>query len=174
MSSAADSLNSLVDSQREALAWATSRRSPFGLPIPRVALPVAVFGFSALPAGYGVQVALLTYQIKANWFFLATGIVLGFSGVGNAPNPGDVAYQIDVDRPLASSEGYVVKDYQAVPLMLGSFQNGPQWPVEFRHRNTEVIRIKGTPVANMGTGAANFLTAALVGWEWPQGGYELS
>lgn len=169
----ADALASLAESQSEALSWASSRRSPFGLPIPRVALPVTVFGFSALPGGYGVQVLLLTYQVKANWFFLATGVVLGFSGAGNSPNPGDVAYAIDIDRPLGSVEGYSEKNYNAVPLRLGSFENGPQWPVEFRHRNTEVIRIKGTPVATMGIGAANFLTACLVGWEWPEGGYEL-
>lgn len=166
-------LSALEDVQREARDWASSRRSPFGLPIPRVGLPVTIFGFSALPGGFGVQVQLLEFQVRANWFFLATGIVLGFSGIGNAPGPGDVRYTIDIDRPLGETTGYVEKNYNNVPYPLGALQVGPQWPVEFRHRNTETIRIKGTPIANMGTGAANFLTAALIGWEWPEGGFEL-
>jgi hypothetical protein len=170
MSAAA--LTSLADTQRQSLDWASSRRSPFGLPIPRVASPVSVFGSSNLVGGYGVEVLLLEFKVKANWFFLGCGIVLGFSGIGNAPGPGDVRYAIDIDRPLADVTGYDEKNYQAVPFPLGSFQVGPQWPVEFKHRNLEVIRIKGTPVANMGTGAGNFLTAALLGWEWPEGGYE--
>ena len=166
-------LQSLQDVQKQSMEWASSRRSPFGLPIPRVASPVTVFGFSALPGGFGVQVQLLQFQVKANWFFLACGVVLGFSGAGNAPGPGDVQYTIDIDRELGGLDGYVEKNYANVPFPLGSLQIGPQWPVEFRHRNDEVIRIKGTPIANMGTGAANFLTAALVGWEWPEGGFEL-
>ena len=163
----------LQDVQREARDWASSRRSPFGLPIPRVALPVTVFGSAVLTGGYNTQVLLLTFQAKANWFFLATGIVLSFAGAGNAPIPGDVRYTIDVDRPLGETTGYVEKNYNNVPFPLGSLQFGPQWPVEFRHRNLETVRIKGTPLANMGIGAANFLTAALVGWEWPEGGFEL-
>jgi len=166
-------IEGLAAVQREALDWATSRRSPFGLPIPRVALPVTVFGSAALTAGYNTQVLLLTFQAKANWFFLATGIVLGFAGAGNAPLPGDVRYIIDVDRPLGETTGYVEKNYNNVPFPLGALQIGPQWPVEFRHRNLETVRIKGTPLTNMGIGAANFLTAALVGWEWPEGGFEL-
>jgi hypothetical protein len=165
-------LSSLADIQKEARDLGSSRRSPFGLPIPRVALPVNVFGFVATPAAYGTQVQILQFKVRANWFFLATGIVLGFNGSGQAPGPGDVSYTIDIDRVLGASSGYVEKNYSNVPYPLGSLQTGPQWPVEFRHRNLEVIRIKGTPVANMGLGAANFLTAVLSGWEWPEGGYE--
>jgi hypothetical protein len=166
--------SSLEDVQKQSRDWASSgRRSPFGLPIPRVALPVNVFGFSALPDGYGAQVLLLEFRVRANWFFLATGIVLNFSGPGNAPGPGDVTYTIDIDRKLGGIGGYVEKNYNAVPFPLGNFQTGPQWPVEFKHRNLEVVRIKGTPIANMGTGASNFLTASLSGWEWPEGGGEL-
>lgn len=166
------SVADLADMQREALSWASSRRSPFGLPIPRVGLPVTVFGSAALPGGYGVEVLLIEFPVKANWFFLATGLVLGFSGSGSAPQFGDVRYTVDIDRPLGGDSGYSEKNYSAVPLMLGSFDRGPQWAVEFRHRNDEVVRVKGAPIANMGTGAANFLTAALMGWEWPEGGYE--
>lgn len=173
MSSPVSVLSSLADLQQEALSWARMRRSPFGLPISRVALPVTLFGFAALPGGYGTQVLLIEFKVKANWFFLATGIVLGFQGNGNAPGPGDALYTVDIDRPLGTSEGYVEKNYAAVPFQIGSFDVGPEWNVEFRHRNTEVVRVKGTPVANMGVGDSNFLTAALTGWEWPEGGYEL-
>lgn len=164
---------SLADIQKQSRDWASSRRSPFGLPIPRVALRVDVFGFATTSAGYGTQVLLVEFKVRANWFFLATGIVLSFSGTGNAPGPGDVAYQIDVDRPLGRTSGYVEKNYNAVPFELGDFQRGPQWDVEFKHRNLEVIRIKGTPIANMGVSGTDFLTASLSGWEWPEGGDEL-
>ncbi len=168
-------LSSLSDLQQQASDFASSRRSPFGLPLPRVALPVNKFGFAALTAGYGVEVLLLQFPIKANWFFLATELVLGFTGTGNAPNAGDVSYTVDIDIPLggAQGKGYYEKDFQAVPFPLGSTLQGP-WKVEFRHRNRETIRIKGTPVANMGVGASNFLVATLSGWEWPEGGFELS
>ena len=55
-----------------------------------------------------------------------------------------------------------------MPIPLGSFTTGPVWPVEFKHKNGEIIRIKISTVANVGTGAGNFVTGALLGFEWPE------
>lgn len=153
--------------------WAATRRSPYGLPIPRVAVPVTKFGF-ATGLVYGTEVLLVEYPVRANWFFLAGGLVLQFQGGGNAPLPGDVNYTVDIDIALGSTSGagYIEKDYGNVPFTLGNFGFGLVWPVEFKHRNGETVRIKGTPIANMGIGAGNFLTAALLGWEWPEEGWE--
>ena len=163
----------LQEVQQQVRDWGATRRSPYGLPIPRVAVPVTKFG-SATGLVYGTQALLLTYQVRANWFFLACGVVLNFAGGGNAPLPGDVNYTIDIDVALgsASGAGYVEKDYGSVPFPLGNTSFGLVWPVEFKHRNGETIRIKGTPIANMGVGAGNFLTAVLLGWEWPEDGWE--
>jgi hypothetical protein len=163
----------LQEVQEQTRDWGATRRSPFGLPIPRMAVPVTKFG-SATGLVYGTQVQLIEYKVRANWFFLACGVVLGFTGGGNAPGPGDVQYTIDIDTRLGSTSGagYVEKDYGNVPFPLGNFTFGPSWPVEFKHRNGETVRIKGTPIANMGIGAGNFLTAALLGWEWPEEGWE--
>ena len=170
MSASATSLQDVHEQLRD---WGETRRSPYGLPIPRQALPVTRFG-SATGLVYGTQALLLTFQARPNWFFLACGIVLGFQGGGNAPNPGDVSYTIDIDVALGSvsGAGYAEKDYGNVPFPLGNVTIGPVWPVEFKHRNGETIRIKGTPIANMGIGAGNFLTAVLLGWEWPEEGWE--
>lgn len=158
----------LQEVQQQARDWG-ARRSAFGKRIPAVAEPVTVFGFSTVPVVYGTQVQLLQFQAKANWFFLAAGIVLSFTGAGQPPNPGDVSYTVDIDRPLGdAAAGFVEKNYGNVPFPLGSFDRGLIWPVEFEHRNTEVIRIKATPVANMGLGATNFFTACLFGWTWPE------
>jgi hypothetical protein len=164
---------SLQQAQQYTRDWGDTRRTPFGLPIPRLALPVTIFG-SATGLVYGTQALLLTFQTRANWFFVAVGIVLGFQGGGNAPGPGDVLYTVDIDAPLVNpaGTGYIEKDYGAVPFPIGNLTFGLPWPVEWKHNNGETLRVKGTPIANMGIGAGNFLTAALVGWEWPAEGWE--
>ena len=91
----------LQQAQQYTRDWGATRRTPFGLPIPRLALPVTVFG-SATGLVYGTQALLLTFQTKANWFFVAVGVVLGFQGGGNAPGPGDVQYTVDIDAPLVN------------------------------------------------------------------------
>jgi len=161
--------------QKMMQSW-TGRTTPMGAPIPKSAIPVFSLG-TATPTAYapaaGSSVLLVTYQVKANYYFLGCGVVLQFAGTGPAPNPGDVSFIIDIDRPLGNTTaGYVEKDYGNIPVTLGSFQQPPPWPVEFRHSNGEVIRIKGTAVANMGIGAGNFLLGALIGFEWPAEGWE--
>jgi hypothetical protein len=150
---------------------AESRQTPFGVKVPKWAVPFNILGFGT-PADYNVQVQLVQYQAKANWYAVVCGIVLQFQGTGPAPNPGDVQFTVDIDRPLGSIAGYAEKDYGAVPIVLGSFTQSCPWPVEFRHSDGEIIRVKGTAIQNMGTGAGNSLLACLVGFEWPQQGYE--
>jgi hypothetical protein len=133
--------------------------------IPKTARPIAVFGYESLGAAvYGTPVEILQYTVKANYFALFQAVVFDCIG-GTAPGPGDVTYAIDVDRPVGATTGYTERDYGAVPFSLGAFQNGPVWAVEFKHWNQEVIRIKGTPVANVLTSPGT-LVACLLGWEW--------
>ena len=155
-------LSSLQGNKRD---WAAGYKPP--LPgVPDGAVPVNIFGAVQSPAyGAANQVVILTYTVRANFACLITHIVLGFAGPLPEPLPGDITWDIDVDRPLGSNSGYFVKDYGVITIPLGSFQQLP-WPVEFRHRNNEVIRIKGTTNQNVGTGAGSFLTAALLGYEW--------
>jgi hypothetical protein len=162
---------SLTTRQEQVQGWGAGRGSAFGLPVPNFANPVTIFGSMVAPA-YGTQGVILTYQVKPNWFAVLSAVVLQFAGTGPAPLPGDVNFAIDVDRALGTLNGYPEKDYAAVPWPLGSFTGGPQWPVNFKHKNGETIRIKATPIANMGVGAGNFLYAALIGFEWPQQGNE--
>jgi hypothetical protein len=172
----------LTSAQTMMRDWAESRRTPFGTRVPKIALPVAAFGFIQVPA-FGTQANILPasvpanqdyiYKVKPNWYALICGLILQFTGTGSAPNPGDLSYTIDVDRPLGvSGVGYTEKDYNAVPFLLGSFTLGFPWPTEFKHKNGEELRIKATAIANMGTGAGNFFQAALLGWEWPERGWE--
>ena len=151
--------------------WAESRLTPFGLKIPKFAVPVTALGY-AQPAVYGDQVLLCQYQFKAGWYGIITGLVVGFQGSGPAPLPGDVSWAVDIDRPLGATSGYSEKDYGAVPFSLGDLVNGPVWPVEFRHSNGETIYLKGTPVANVGLGAGQWFVGAMVGFEWPEQGIE--
>lgn len=152
--------------------FAEGRQLPFGVKVPKFAVPVTTIGY-AVPAAYGTQVLLATYQVKAGWYAVITGVVLQFSGTGPSPNPGDVSFTVDIDRPLGDlTAGYSEKDYGSVPILLGAFTQGWIWPVEWRHSDGETIRIKATPVANMGLGAGNFLLACLLGFEWPAQGYE--
>lgn len=163
---------SLANQQNMQRVLAESRHTPFGVKVPKFAVPVTALGTVQVPA-YGTQAQIVQYQAKANWYFVACGLVLQFSGSGSAPNPGDVTFTIDIDRPVNDfTSGYVEKDYGAIPILLGSFAQGFVWPVEFRHSDGEIVRIKATPVANMGTGPGNFFLACLLGFEWPQQGYE--
>ena len=160
-------LESISDQQKMMTDWADSRRLPSGIIIPKTAIPVFAYGFAVAPA-YGTQVLLAQYQTKANWYSLICGIVLGFQGTGQAPNAGDVSFTVDVDRPLGdTTAGYTQKDYNAVPFQLGELAPGEPWPCEFQHSDGEILRIKGTPVANMSTGPGNSLVGAFLGWEWP-------
>lgn len=135
--------------------------------VPIFRTPVLVIGTVEAPA-YGTQVTILEYVVRANYACLLTGIVLGYSGNPPAPLPGDIFWDVDIDRPLGSIAGYIEKDYQRIVLPLGSFTFQP-WPCEFSHRDNEVIRVKGVTNANVATGPGNFLTAALYGFEWPEG-----
>jgi hypothetical protein len=154
-------------------SFISGRRTPSGISIPKSAVPVFSLGFQVAPAyGGGNQVVLTTYQVKANWYAIICGVVLQFAGT-TPPNPGDVSFSVDIDRPLGNfTAGYVEKDYGDIEMLLGSFiQDGP-WPTEFRHEDGEVIRIKAVTIANMSTGAGNFLIGALWGYEWPREGWE--
>lgn len=155
--------------QRLANDLASTRRTPFGAPIPSSAVAVTQFGFSVAPIAYGTQVQLIQYQIKVNWSALFAGLVLGWvSQAGPAPLPGDITFTADVDVPLGVlGVGYTEKNFGAVQFPLGSFTQGLLWPIEWKHSTAETVRIKATPNANVPLGAGSFLVAALVGWEWP-------
>lgn len=161
-----------LDVQRLMQAWTKDRRSPWGTPIPKTAVPVTAFGSVVVPVAFGTQAVVTSYTAKPNWTALITGLVAQFAGTGPAPNPGDVAFQVDIDKPLLSQFGYILKDYGAVPFTLGSLTLGPPWPVEWFVRNGETLRLKATPVAAMGLGAGNFFTGVFVGFEWATRGYE--
>ena len=151
----------LQNNQQLAHDFQASRVTQYGVKVPKIAEPVTIVGSIAPIAGTVVEI--LGYTVKANWMCLIEGIVLGFSG---APlNPGDVTFSIDINRPLLSTTGYTEKDYGIFPFAVGAFINGPLWPVQFRHRNKETIRIKGLDNVGLGGGV---LQAALVGWEWPE------
>lgn len=153
--------------QKNMQAWAGDYTPPTKK-VPIHAVPLNILGFVQSPAyGPANQALILTYTVRANWACLITHIVLGFAGPAPAPLPGDITWAIDIDRPLGSQAGYFEKDYGAVQIPLGTFSNLP-WPVNFSHRNNEVIRVKGITNQNVGTGAGSFLTAALLGYEWPE------
>jgi hypothetical protein len=164
-------ITDLTSIQRMTRDFAESRRTPFGTVIPKIAVPVFAHGLVQVPP-FGTQALLATYIVRPNWVCVICGVVLQFAGNGPAPNPGDVAFVVDVDNPLGAGTGYTEKDYGNVPFVLGSFTDPPAWPCEFRHNNGESIRIKATAIANMGTGAGNFFLGALVGYEWPEQGWE--
>jgi|SRR5882672_991844 len=154
---------------------ASARKTPFGTPIPWSAEPVTRFGSLVAPAfGVANQGVILTYATPQNFFSIICGLVLGFAGPGASPLPGDLIYTIDIDVfPIGiTGVGYPEKDYSSVQFPLGNFTLGPQWPVEFRHKNGEVLRIKGQTVSNVTIGPGNFMTAAIFGWQWPKEGWE--
>lgn len=135
--------------------------------IPIFRTPILVIGRVEAPA-FGIDVTILSYIVRANYACLITGIVMGYVG-SPAPLPGDINWGVDIDRPgTGPTAGYVEKDYEAIPVPLGSFTEGP-WPCEFSHRDNETIRVKGVTISNVGTGPGNFLTAAIYGFEWPEG-----
>ena len=144
------------------------RKLPSGFEIPRIAEPVFEIGAQLVPPyGLGNQVVLCTHTVPTNYVCLICGLVLGYQGGAPIPLPGDILYTVDVDRPLGlPTAGYDEKDFGNVPIQVGSFTVRP-WDVEFRHQSGEVIRVKGTSIANVGVGAPNYLLAALVGFEWP-------
>jgi hypothetical protein len=159
---------SLADIQKDKRDWATSYVPPERI-IPIHRLPITALG-SVLSPAYGVlnQTLIVTYTVRANWACLITHIVLGFAGPAPAPLPGDIIWSIDIDRNLGSMAGYFEKDYGNINMPLGSFTHGWMWPVEFQHRDNEIIRVKAYTNQNVATGPGAFITAALIGYEWPE------
>lgn len=137
--------------------------------IPEEAIPLARYGFAQVPA-YGLVVTPCFFTVRANWACIIDHIVLQFQGPPPAPLPGDITWQIDIDRPRGAqnlSKGYFERDYGFLQLpSLGTWEI--PWPVTFRHRDNETIRVKATPNQNIATGPGAFFTAVLMGWEWPE------
>jgi hypothetical protein len=154
-----------------------SRSVPSGYKVPWSANPVQVLGaFTPVAYGAASQVLIVEYQVKVNWVALFTGLVLGWQASGGpAPLPGDLIYTIDIDKPLgATGVGYTEKDFAAVQLPLGSVVPGLPWPVQLLHSSGEHLRVKGYATANVpvGVGSGSFLVAALLGFTWPNQGWE--
>lgn len=170
-SSPGAALNSIQSNMRD---LALSKHTPFGVQVPKFAVPVTATGFVLVPAAYGTQAQIVQYQAKPDYYVLICALVFGYvnTGGGPAPNPGDATFAVDIDRPLGAATGYPCKDYGAFPFLAGSFSPGDPWPCDFRFKNGQIIRVKGTPVANMGLGAGNVFTAALLGYEWQAQGFE--
>lgn len=152
------------------------RKTVWGTPIPWVATPIFARGFETAPdVGANNQVILCTYKVPRGYAALICGLVFGYAG-GAPALPGQVLYTVDVDNPNAAVvsplPGYVEKDYNQVPFQLGDLVGGPVWPVEFKKKQGETIRVKGQTVSGVATGEGNFLYAALVGWQWPSMGWE--
>lgn len=156
--------------QRMVAEWGAQRPrvTPGGISIPADAEPISKVGVILAPAfGSANQVVIVEHQVKPNYEALFWGLVLGFQGAAPVPIAGDIVYTVDVDRPLGNTSGHSWKNFAAVPVQLGNFTQGPVWPVEFRQRNGELVRVKGFTVVNVSVGAGNWLVAALVGHEWP-------
>jgi hypothetical protein len=152
-------------------ALSATRRSPWGTPIPRSARPVFASGFAVAPdVGPTNQVIVMNYQVPRSQSVLICGLVLGYSGGAGAALPGQVLYTVDVDNPFSvptPGVGFDEKDYNLVPFQLGTFVPGDPWPVEFKHTQNQIIRIKAQTVAGVATGAGNFVYGALIGFQAP-------
>lgn len=160
---------------------AEMKRTVFGTPIPWKAEIIFAKGFVVAPdylppAGAGGQVLICSYQIPRGYSAVICGLVFGYAGGGGAALPGQVAYTVDVDNPIAAitspQSGRVEKDFNQVPFQLGSLVGGPVWPVEFKYDQNETVRVKGYTVSGVAIGAGNFLYAALLGFQWPTMGWE--
>jgi hypothetical protein len=158
---------SLQDVQQEMGAWLNGQ-IPLVRRIPINAQPFTVIGaVEAPPYGIGNLVQVATYTAGSNWAALFTHIVLGYAGPAPAPLPGDINWAVTIDRAFGN-EGYYEKDYGNITMPLGDFRLGHLWPVLWRHRDTEAIRVVAYTNQNVVTGPGAFITAALIGYEWPE------
>lgn len=171
------STTSLSDALQELQSTSANKRTVFGTPIPWVAKPIFVYGFVTAP-DYGAanRLILCAYQVPRGYKAILCGLVLGYVGGGPGALPGQVLFSVDVDNPTAAvvnpQLGYTEKDYASVPFTLGTLSPAEPWPVEFRPDQNETVRIKGQTVSSVATGAGNFLFGALIGFQWPEMGWE--
>lgn len=172
---AANAISKLQDIQRGIVAFGETRQTPFGVVVPKYAAPITAIGVVTVPAAYGTQIQVVDYQAKPGFYAIICGLVFQFQGAGPAPLPNDSSWRVDVDAPTLGTvgvSGYPMKDYGAIPILLGNFTTGWVWPCDFRFVDGQAIRIKATPVANMGLNVGNFFLGALLGYEWPKGSFE--
>ncbi len=148
-------------------------------PYPWVMMPpggISFFAIGSLPApafGSANQVELCTYTVQDGWEGVLQDVMTIYLDQGAASfiqGSGDIVWSIDIDWPLGNQLGTsrYLPNYAFIKTQLGSFENGP-WPVRggWRMKSGETYRVKAYTVANVATGAPNFVHGALLGWVWP-------
>ena len=148
-------------------------------PYPWVMLPpggISFFAMGSVPApafGQANQVTLATYTVQDGWEGTLQDVLVIYDDQGAATfvqGSGDIVWTIDIDNPLGSplATSRFLPNYAQILTQLGSLENGP-WPVRggWRMKQGEVYRVKAYTVANVATGAPNFVHGALLGWVWP-------
>jgi hypothetical protein len=166
-----------VDSMRRAATLAAGGvyQPPFPWDVPPPS-HIARHIMGSIPApNYGIanQVEILNYTVPAGMWFVIKALLIRYDGQNFNQGSGDIVFQVDVDNPQTFgvagnlSTGRALQDYGKVLWNMGSFENGAVriWGSPVFYANQR-IGIKGYTVQNVATGAPNYFSAWMLGWEW--------
>lgn len=158
--------------QDRSRALATDRAAawpyPWSFP-PQDEVPFNPTGSIAAPA-YGSQVVVAEYQVPQGYEGALWQTYMGFVGAGYVLGSGDIVWTIDINSPLGVSAltAYTLPDLANIVVPFGSPIEGPfKFAAPYLLREGDTVRLKATSVANISTGAPNFMVGYIGGWTWP-------
>jgi len=136
---------------------------PNSITVHQISPPVAV------PAK-GARAVVLSYQVPTGFRFFMPGILESFSG--GAFNPGDLLWTVTVNQPtgIADTQGAPVQGLVNVPVPLGSWTFGTQWPFvrPYEFDEDSVVRsVCLNSTGNVAAGAPNLLVSGFFGFLVP-------
>ena len=123
---------------------------------PPNSLPVHQIGYVAVPNAASSAV-IVAYQVPEGFRFIMHAILASFSG---AFNPGDSLFTVDVNTPVgtADAQATFVQGLIRVPVTLGSWEYGVQWPFArpYEFAALDLIQLKGLNV-NLNPGSPYYV-----------------
>jgi len=146
---------------------------PWDVP-PPAHVPRHVMGSIPAPAyGSSNQVEIVNYTVPEGSWFVLKGLLVRYDGQNFTQGSGDIVFQLDIDNPQTlgqagnSALGRAVPDYGQILFNLGDFGFGAirVWGSPVFYSNQR-LGVKGYTVRNVATGAPNYFSAWLMGWEW--------
>lgn len=158
MSSAVQSFGAQMTRQARRVADARKREEWPYIHVypPPAAVPVHLINFVAAPAA-GQSAVVLAYRVPSGMAFYLQAILQNYAG-GNIL-PGDALWTVNRNAPtgVTDRQAMPVQGLAGVPIPLGSFAAGAQWPFSRAYEFAPLDLVQSV-VSNVNLGGGSFVS----------------